>query len=53
MEKRLTVDLPEERYNELLRIQLDKSLAEKKKVSLAELIKTAVIEWLDKEKAAQ
>lgn len=53
MDKRVTVDLPEEVYKELIKIQLQSFLTSDKKRSLNEIIREAVIEYVEKQKAAQ
>ncbi len=53
MDKRVTVDLPEEIYKELIKIQLQSILTADKKKSLNEIIREAVTEYLEKQKAAQ
>lgn len=53
MDKRLTVDLPEETHKELLKLQLQEFIDTGKKRSLGAILKELVIEGLKNKKASQ
>jgi Arc/MetJ-type ribon-helix-helix transcriptional regulator len=50
--RKVSVDLPDDVYRELIRIKYEKDVNENEKVPVGELIRVAVKEWLDKQKAA-
>jgi hypothetical protein len=51
MDKRLTVDLPEDIHKELVKRQLEIYIQTDKKPSLGEMIKDMIIEHLEKQKS--
>lgn len=53
MEKRLTVDLPEDTYKKLIQLQLEAVIAGEKKKSLNDILRDAVREWLEIKAAAK
>jgi hypothetical protein len=53
MDKRLTVDLPEDVHKELVKRQLETYIRTDKKPALSEMIKDIIIESLEQEKASQ
>ncbi|RAJ92204.1 hypothetical protein LX87_05172 [Larkinella arboricola] len=48
--RKISIDLPDDIYKELMRIKYEKDVNENEKISIGELVRQAVKEWLDNNK---
>lgn len=50
--RKISIDFADETYKELMKIKYEKDINENEKISLGELVREAVKEWLEKNKKA-
>ena len=50
--KKISIDLPDDVHKELLRIKYEKAMNDES-ITIAEMARAAIAEWLEKQKAAQ
>lgn len=47
--RKISIDIPDDVYKELMRIKYEKDINDNEKISISELIREAIKEWLTKQ----
>lgn len=48
--RKISIDLPDDIYKELMKIKYEKDINDNEKISLGEIVREAIKEWLEKQK---
>lgn len=48
--RKISIDLPDDIYKELMKIKYEKDINDNEKISLGEIVREAIKEWLEKNK---
>lgn len=48
--RKISIDLPDDVYKELMKIKYEKDINDNEKISLGEIVREAIKEWLEKQK---
>jgi predicted CopG family antitoxin len=47
--RKISIDIPDDIYKELMKMKYDKDINDNVKISLGELVREAIKEWLEKQ----
>jgi len=51
--RKISIDLPDDVYKELMKIKYEKDINDNEKISLGEIVREAIKEWLEKQKVSK
>lgn len=51
--RKISIDLPDDIYKELMKIKYEKDINDNEKISLGEIVREAIKDWLEKQKVSK